>query len=224
MKKKLLNILSCPNCRNSRFELRSNENGGQVITEGEIRCKRCGAAVNIKDGMVRALHECADAVRSEIKGTAEYLKGHPPNLKTILEIPDVQQGSEKEYWRPIAANFHFALDRLSINGNETVLDVGAGYGWLAKELVRRGCSAVAVDISEEMLHVAENKKIPHCRFLFSDGEKLPFADNHFDIAAAITTLEFTADPVQVIAEITRCVKKLGGRLLFGLLNALSRFN
>ena len=75
-----------------------------------------------------------------------------------------------------------------------------------------------------MITTAKNKDIVRGSFHVMDGLCIFFADESFDIAVAITTLEFVSDPKALIAEMARCVRKPGGRLLFGVLNALSEYN
>ncbi|MCD6310132.1 MAG: class I SAM-dependent methyltransferase, partial [Candidatus Eremiobacteraeota bacterium] len=52
------------------------------------------------------------------------------------------------------------------------------------------------------------------------GESLPFEDESFDHAAAITVLEFVRRPKKVISEMKRVVHP-GGKLIFGVLNRVS---
>jgi SAM-dependent methyltransferase len=120
-----------------------------------------------------------------------------------------------------------AFDRLLVIGNygrQSLLEIGCGTGHWSKYFRDRGFLVTGVDISREMIWIAGKKNIAGCRFLVAEGESLPFADNSFDAAGAVATLEFTPDPSQIVAEMVRCVKKPGGRLLFGLLNRLSRYN
>jgi SAM-dependent methyltransferase len=107
---------------------------------------------------------------------------------------------------------------------ERLLEVGCGTGHWSKFFSARGCEVVGIDISERMITIARNKNIAHSSFHVMDGQSMPFADNSFDMAVAITTLEFATDPDAMIAEMARCVRKPGGKLLFGVLNALSEYN
>ena len=88
----------------------------------------------------------------------------------------------------------------------------------------KGYEITGIDISERMVTIAKSKNIARSNFHVMDGHSMSFADNSFDIAAAITTLEFAAGPEAMIAEMARCVRKPGGKLLFGVLNALSEYN
>jgi len=118
------------------------------------------------------------------------------------------------------------VDKLLKNHTEgkRLLEVGCGTGHWSKFFSTKGYEITGVDISERMVTIAKNKNIARSSFHVMDGHSMSFADNSFDIAAAITTLEFAADPEAIIAEMSRCVRKPGGKLLFGVLNALSEYN
>lgn len=105
-----------------------------------------------------------------------------------------------------------------------LLEVGCGTGHWSRFFSTRGCEVTGIDISERMVTIAKSKHIVRSSFHVMDGHSIPFADKSFDIAAAMTTLEFAADPKAMIAEMARCVRKPGGELLFGVLNALSEYN
>lgn len=118
-----------------------------------------------------------------------------------------------------------AFDRLLANDNQgkSLLEIGCGTGHWSRYFSEKGFEVTGIDISEEMINIARGKNIPHCCFQMANGRNLPFADNSFDVAAAITTLEFTENPEKMLSEMVRCVNS-PGTLLFGVLNALSTYN
>jgi ubiquinone/menaquinone biosynthesis C-methylase UbiE len=104
-----------------------------------------------------------------------------------------------------------------------LLEVGCGTGHWSEYFSSRGFAVTGIDISGEMIKVAKNKHIANAQFEIADGENLPFAAQSFDIAAAITTLEFTPNPAKMLSEMARCVKK-NGWIIAGVLNSLNSFN
>lgn len=118
-----------------------------------------------------------------------------------------------------------AFDKLLKGNNygKQLLEIGCGTGHWSEYFSGKGFDVTGVDISEKMIKKADEKNIPNCRFQIADGQKLGFSDNSFDIAAAVTTLEFAEEPEKMISEMRRCVKP-GGKLLFGVLNSLSSYN
>jgi ubiquinone/menaquinone biosynthesis C-methylase UbiE len=119
-----------------------------------------------------------------------------------------------------------AMDGLlaGYSGGNKLLEVGCGTAHWSEFFSDRGFEVTGIDISGSMIDVAKSKNIAHASFQVADGHSMPFADNSFDIVAAITTLEFATDAEAMIAEMVRCVRKPAGVLLLGVLNALSDYN
>jgi len=105
-----------------------------------------------------------------------------------------------------------------------LLEVGCGTGHWSRYFSEYGFEVTGVDISERMIDIAKSKNIPNALFQVADSHSLPFADETFDVTAAITTLEFVRDAEAVIREMIRCTRKPGGQLLVGVLNAMARLN
>ena len=72
--------------------------------------------------------------------------------------------------------------------------------------------------------MARRKRIQNASFEVADAHALRFDDGHFDVTAAITTLEFVGEAEGVIREMARCTRRPGGILLVGALNALAGVN
>jgi len=109
------------------------------------------------------------------------------------------------------------------SGGRRLLEVGCGTGHWSAFFSERGFLVNGVDISSEMISRAARKQIPNASFKVADAHALPCEDGRFDMAAAITTLEFVRDAEGVVAEMARCTRS-GGVLLAGVLNALSGLN
>jgi len=105
----------------------------------------------------------------------------------------------------------------------TLLEIGSGTGWWSEWFSRMGFRVTGVDISWEMVAVAKKKKIANAAFVCEDGQRLSFLDNSFDVACAVTSLEFAREPETVIGEMVRCTRP-GGHLILGILNADSPLN
>jgi len=105
-----------------------------------------------------------------------------------------------------------------------LLEVGCGTGHWSQFFSDCGFEVTGVDISERMIKIAQGKNMANASFQLADGHSLPYSDNSFDVAAAITTLEFVHDAELVLREMARCTRKPSGQLLIGVLNALARLN
>jgi len=114
----------------------------------------------------------------------------------------------------------FLVDRLEVGPDDTVVDVAAGTGAVALELVRRkACSVVAVDQSPEMLAVARRRIMlaaatRQIRLAEARAEALPFEDGAFDALTVTYLLRYVDDPAATLAELARVVR--GGGTLASL--------
>lgn len=91
-----------------------------------------------------------------------------------------------------------------------VLDVGCNSGEFMKLLQdKRECKVVGVDVSQVALEKATEKGLS---VLNCDATKLPFEDESFDVVTCMEVLVHLHNPVAVLGEIRRVLKK-GGLLL-----------
>lgn len=82
-----------------------------------------------------------------------------------------------------------ALRLMALTGSEKILDVGCGTGTLtmeaAKQLyLKKGGKIIGLDAAAKMIRLARQKakRFPQVQFDVAAAERLPYADEHFDIA------------------------------------------
>src|SRR5262249_22908974 len=94
-------------------------------------------------------------------------------------------------------------------GPGAVLDAGMGPGRLLTELDRRGWTVYGLDLSAEMVGIAQ-RNLPAAGERLSVGsiESLPFPDDTFDALVATGVLEY-ADPVKALRELARVLRPSG---------------
>ena len=88
--------------------------------------------------------------------------------------------------------YRIIADRLQLDTNARVLDVGAGTG-IGYSII----PSIGVDPSPELL-----KQHPHPESVVAGGASLPFPDQSFDAAISVTAIHHTDVPV-AIAEMRR---------------------
>jgi SAM-dependent methyltransferase len=101
---------------------------------------------------------------------------------------------------------------LPLQGDERVLDVGAGTGAFAFAVAPRVAGVVAVEIDEELAERARADAPANVEVVVADGERLPFETSSFDVAASMLALHHTHRPELLVAELVR-VTKPGGTIL-----------
>jgi ubiquinone/menaquinone biosynthesis C-methylase UbiE len=125
---------------------------------------------------------------------------------------------QSSYWNTVASKktFNHELDwsylQKNIKAESKVLDYGCGYGRIVHQFLDKGYNKVTgVDSSEEMikrgLKAKRNLNIKHIQ-----GNKIPFADNSFDLVlliAVLTCIPFDEDQAALMLEINRVLKPKG---------------
>lgn len=102
---------------------------------------------------------------------------------------------------------------------ESVIDIGCGDGGLFN-LIKKSSKYTGIDISPTQLKAFKsslNSKGNKPVLVKADVSSLPLKDNSFDVAIACDVLEHVIDPLLVMREIKRVVKK-GGYIILGIPN------
>lgn len=188
-------VLACPKDREP------------VHVHGErAQCPACGSAyVRVKD-IWRFLCEgerhtaFLDHYRTVRRaegwgaGDADYYR-HLPSVRAV--------DPQRETWRVREANFSALMP--AIGKQQRVLDLGAGNGWLAYQLSRRGHSVAPVDLSDDefdglgaLAHYAVRLDAYQ-----ADFTELPFADAQFDRIVFNASLHYARDLESTLAESMR---------------------
>lgn len=138
-------------------------------------------------------------------------------------------------WRPLGARLlmglagpgtedehRIALEMLSIDPGDRVLDVACGPGNFSRDFARAASEGVVVgvDASAPMLDVAvRDTDSTNVAYLRADACSLPFRDGSFDAVCCFAALYLIEEPMRALAEIVRVLAP-GGRL--ALLSSCSR--
>jgi len=94
--------------------------------------------------------------------------------------------------------------------NPKILDVGCGTGGNLEMLAKFG-AAEGVDVSDDALEFCRKKGLKTHKGL---AERLPFADESFDVVTALDVVEHLDDDVAGLKEINRVLKTGGKTLIF----------
>ena len=104
------------------------------------------------------------------------------------------------------------LKEIFPKGQNKMLEVGCGTAFVSLYFSKRGYETTCLDINQSILNVARQnfkKENAHGQFLVGDAEKLPFADNQFDVVCSFGLLEHFKDPQTAITEMARVLKPGG---------------
>ena len=92
------------------------------------------------------------------------------------------------------------VTRLLGHGSGRLLDVGCGTGVYAESFTQLGWSVTGVDVSEDMLQFARERKVD---VVCADARSLPFDAGSFDAAVSLWTHTDVGDFAAVTREIAR---------------------
>ena len=136
----------------------------------------------------------------------------------------LSMGMDK-YWRRVA------VDQIKPMSGEKYIDVAAGTGDMAIEMVRKrvaGIHVAAVDFSQNMIDFGGGKiKKMHfesmIKFHLADGENLPFEDNSFNSAVCAFGVRNFSDQSKGIKEMRRVIKENGRVVILEFSKPENRF-
>ncbi|MBO3676495.1 methyltransferase domain-containing protein [Streptomyces sp. NEAU-YJ-81] len=110
------------------------------------------------------------------------------------------------------------IERLKVDANAHVLDLGCGVGGPGLQIVERtGARVTGISISEEQIKAA-NKNAADAGFAdravfrHANAMRLPFEDETFDAVMALESMVHMPDREQVLSEVYRVLRP-GGRLV-----------
>lgn len=115
---------------------------------------------------------------------------------------------------PVAAH---VVQFADVGPEEKVLDVACGTGVVAITAALRGAIVCGLDLTPELLeHARENEKTAGCNAIEwteGDAERLPYADESFDVVLSQFGHMFAPRPDVTLSEMRRVLKP-GGRIAF----------
>lgn len=138
---------------------------------------------------------------------SEFLNSN--KLKTCYEIAPVRV---RQYLKAEIEDVLAKVDK-----DDSVLDLGCGYGRVTERILEKAKKVVGIDISEENIQLARklSLKKDNCEFHVMDAMDLKFSDKTFDLVFCIQNgiSAFKVNPLLLIKESIRVTKK-GGEVLF----------
>ena len=107
--------------------------------------------------------------------------------------------------------YEAALRRVGVDRGARVLDLGCGAGTFLRLAAERGAEVTGLDASPGLIELAR-ERIPSAELRVGEIDRLPFADDAFDLVTGFNSFFFAADMVAALREAGR-VTKDGARVL-----------
>ena len=102
------------------------------------------------------------------------------------------------------------LDALALAPGDHLLELGCGGGLLLRDALATGARATGIDHSREMVELAR-ERAPGADVVVASAETLPFPADAFSAVAMSIVFFFLDDPVAVLRECRRVLRR-GGRV------------
>jgi ubiquinone/menaquinone biosynthesis C-methylase UbiE len=141
----------------------------------------------------------------------------------IQRIPGVLASSYEKATRFVIESYYsqVADEIASSFAAGTILDLGTGPGYLPVEIVKRkpDINIIGIDLSKKLIHMAQANAAKaglsgQLRFEVGNAANLRFDKDVFDIVISTGMLHSLKDPVKVLKEIYRVLKKGGQAWVF----------
>jgi SAM-dependent methyltransferase len=196
MKKRLLDLLVCPACREALVVEAVVVEDDEIIV-GQLSCQDCRRRYPIRGGVPRFVGE----------GTYAESFGFEWHRFRIVQL-DSANGT-----RESATSFKrkTGLTADDVRGS-LVLDAGVGAGRYAEIVADWGGEVVGVDVTHAVDAAFENiGRRAGIHLVQADIFALPFRDETFDLGYSIGVLHHTPAPAMAFSRVANTVKK-GGQL------------
>lgn len=107
--------------------------------------------------------------------------------------------------------YPFIFEEIKLFQPISLLDIGCGTGELLHQILQRydDMKIYGLDISNEMLAVAEQKLNGYAELTQGDSQYLPYGDESMDMIICNDSFHHYPEPLEVIKEIYRVLKKQG---------------
>ena len=116
----------------------------------------------------------------------------------------------------------WVIESIPLSPQIGTLDVAAGTGHLGRAIAPYVRSVAAVDVTTEMLHQARAEvakvRLRNLHLVQADADRLPFADEHFDLVLCRLALHHFTDPAVELAEMARVTRASGTLAIVDLLS------
>ena len=103
-----------------------------------------------------------------------------------------------------------------LNGNERVLDIATGPGYIAEAFARAAAEVIGVDLTAAILAIGEERAkqngLSNVSFRIGDAQRLAFERENFDVVVCRLALHHMQEPGRVVNEMAR-VCTVGGTVL-----------
>ena len=202
MKKWLIEIICCPNCKGELI-LQDEKTQGEEIIEGKLECSKCDYSYDIFEGVPRIILDLKKRKEIADRYGFEWAK----RAEDSFESDTLYGKSEEEELNYFFSSF--GIQPSDLNGKR-VLDAGCGCGRLTRMLGPHCSEVFGVDISSSIDQVYNYcKSQDNVHVIQADILKLPFRTDYFDFVWSNGVISYTGSSEEAFQSISSLVKPRG---------------
>jgi SAM-dependent methyltransferase len=202
MRREVLHILCCPNCKCDLTLIEKQVVDNEVI-DGTLQCNNCQKSFVITKGVPRMVVELDDREELAESWSYEWTK----QAEGKLEIDTIYGETEEQ-------EVDNLFQCLGINPDDllgsVVLDAGCGFGRLTKALGKYGAEVFGIDIADSIEHTYQycntNKNV---HMIQADIVNLPFKKGSFDYVWSKLAICYVHNPEHAFKNLSDLVKPSG---------------
>ena len=210
MKKRLLELLSCPVCQRGDLILSVDSQNGDDILAGALECSNCKKMFSVINGIPRFVDGIISNYDRQIRdkfemqwskwGSEEVIFGRTKNEST-------------DYFNEYSGT-GFSQGELA---GKIVLDAGCGHGRFTEIMAEGGAKiSVGVDLGSGIdIAKKRTQHLDNVELIQADILKLPFKKEIFDYIWCDGVLIATKNTKEAFAELSKYVARSGGYRVWG---------
>lgn len=172
-----------------------------------------GAAAAVQKNAIDVKKLIAERSIEELNRTAEEYFASLTDWEDHLAKPFARAEDTPQ----LLINLGVTIQGLNLTPGMTVLEYGAGTGWLSRFLTQLGCRTILLDVSATALNIARElfQRLPPIgarpepQFLLFDGRRIELPDASVDRVVCFDAFHHAANPEDVLREFGRVLKPGG---------------
>lgn len=169
-----------------------------VVERSRRACLLCGRAF---EGRTFLCRTCSDEWREQ---------SVPTDVRTrFYEALDRAYPDRSNTYGNWNAPIMLLREIVTLSRDSRVLELGAGGGFFAAELNRRGFTNLTLSDFTATTLAALHERLPDALLVGADGARLPFRDDSFDVVISTDVIEHIPEAEEHVAEVARVLAPAG---------------